>query len=282
MQELTTILENENGIEYNTTIQIFDSELEYQDILLKYSRNNPLEHFYNCSYTATDFKEQFQNLRQGDTSFVKTFNKALLQNKKMLSNGEINRTSLVSSQQGYMPNVAAVLANNPKCFYKPKTKEIKTPIINFYYDIVCQYSVSAKEREKYLNKLFLKICELEKNGYRVRVNVMQVHCGKEYEKRLEGFCFVIKKEYEKMNITRLTYPLIKTDFLRGLGFAWYRGFCFEKSMHKLFCYGHPLFYEETLLNNLLRCLKKKNEKVVYVNMFTNLDSLIKEIKKGEN
>lgn len=268
--------------DYEIVFDVFDSELEFQDTLLKYSQEYS-DFFYDFErgYGQHTFKTQMRKLQNGDTSFVETFNKILLKNKKVLSSGEIERSRLVASRQGYMPNVSAVLSNNPKCFYRSQTKEIKTPIVNVYYDIVCSHNVAAEEREKALSALLLKICELEKNGYRVRINVLYAAYHFTPEKRIDGFCYVLKKENEKMNITRLTYPLVRTDFFRGLGFAWYRSFCFENLLRRLFAYGRPLYGERELQNCLLRLLKKKNEKVVYVNMHTNLDSLIEEIKKGE-
>lgn len=284
MQEIQTILYGSKANKlyaYDTIFKVYENELDFQEEIEKYSRF-PCFYLDNwLGYNKNEHEEIMKIFRNGDTSFTEKFNSVLLRNRKILTQGEIKRTKIVSAQQGYMPNVAAVLANSPKCFYKPQVRNIKSPIINIYYDIICPARITTEDREKALSKLFLKICELEMSGYRVKINLIQAHASGNC---LEGYCFPLKMEYEKLNITRIAYPMINTFFLRKLGFAWYRSFCQEKRNGvELRGYGYPIYcVSETLRNALIRTLKKKKEKAVYVCMDTNLDSLVEEIKKGEN
>lgn len=141
------------------------------------------------------------------------------------------RITTEQSVEGFMPIVPLALNRVPNAMINARFKPIKTKTISIYYDTTCPSYYRADTIANNGKKLAEAIIKLEKNGYRVSLNIVS-----SFTEGNEGkFMAVnIKPANQLMDIKRLCFPLMHSAMSRVFGFDWYSKFPKTKYYS---CYG---------------------------------------------
>lgn len=140
----------------------------------------------------------------------------------------------VSDYCGFAPIVPAVIIGLPKTMWNNKKDMKKSKCVTVVYDVGVSACVSKKELEEHGAKVVSYIMNLERLGYRVRVDAI---CG-----FASGYAYAvripIKNENNPINLKRIAFPMTHVAFLRTLGFDWYERCPDAEYMSG---YGTPLY-----------------------------------------
>ena len=131
-----------------------------------------------------------------------------LENVKL---GQKERRKMVNDIVGFQANVPRYLQGIPTNMVNQTKVVKKQKIINLVKGITYKAGVSADRIIEDSTKTLLLVNELEKKGFRVNLSVMfSAFCGNERVL----FKTKIKAAGEKLNISKLAYPMVNPSFLR--------------------------------------------------------------------
>lgn len=132
---------------------------------------------------------------------------------KYKTNGCKEQNKRFLSVEGYSVVVPLYLQGVPTCMINQK-KSINNKIVNIYYECSAPWSVDGDDLVKAATNLFKKVIELEQDGYRVNLYLMEVNPDD------NGYCYIIKlkSDRETLNIKKLCFPIVSSSFLRRIGF----------------------------------------------------------------
>ena len=155
---------------------------------------------------------------------------------KYKTNGCKEQNKRFLSVEGYNVIVPLYLQGIPTCMVNQK-KSINNKIVNIYYECSAPWNVSGDELVKAATNLFKKVIELEQDGYRVNLFLMEVNIDD------DGYCYIIKlkSDRETLNIKKLCFPIVSSSFLRRIGFR------VKERLFKDWIgggYGHAIFSEK--------------------------------------
>lgn len=269
------IIEDEKNKIY---IEKYSSEMEFHDELKKdgifQERIQSDLRRANCG----SFKNNEKFYINGWKEDIKNINQKLRLSLKMLTDGNKRQSQERNSMIGYRPNVSAYLMNLPKDMFYRENIIKKQPIVSIFFDITCAWYITKEDRERTLTKLLEKIYALETSGYRVRITALITSCNASSCQKYEALVasILLKREDQRINLSRIMYPLINTGFFRGYGFYWISRTFLQTGVN-FAGLGCALHYYDDLKLKVLRAVKLKNEKIFYVNVGTNVDELFKEL-----
>jgi hypothetical protein len=114
---------------------------------------------------------------------------------------------------GYTPVVPLYLQGVPTCMLNQK-KTINNKIVTFIYQLSVPACVDQKDIMKTTTELMKNIIQLEKDGYRVNLYVMNYNDND----RGYGYLIKLKTDRETLNIKKLCFPLVSSSMLRRIDF----------------------------------------------------------------
>lgn len=182
---------------------------------------------------------------------------------------------------GFIPNVPLSLLNVPNSMINMKRVQWKSKVISIVYDNGASYDVSSDEIINAGKNLISVILQLEMNGYRVELKVINSFCSDGYY----DICLVdIKKANQTLNLKKMMFPFAHSAWLRVLGFDWQDKCVFNRFMSAR---GRP-YYAEMENEELAKSDMKEvlGENTVYINYkmakrgIDYLKSLFTENKKN--
>ena len=187
-----------------------------------------------CDYLKRDITDNFKNVMSSvnaDYRFTQTSNYD--EAKNLLKNGWTQMTERLKTQlkaqtkvsptmtskniisaQGYQPVIPNYLMGLPNSMISKKTVPVKQKVITLNKCIAYSFKTSTDSIIKESIKALRLIQKLEAGGYRVNLNVLFFVRARTNE----GFCVKIriKNSGEKLNISKLSFPLVHPSFLRRL------------------------------------------------------------------
>lgn len=136
---------------------------------------------------------------------------------------------------GFAPIVPAYVIGLPKTMWNNKKDTPKSKVVTVVYDVGVSCGVSARELEEHGARVVSYIMNLERLGYRVRIDAMDGFAGggKAYALRIP-----IKNENNPINLKRICFPMTHVAFSRTLAFDWYERCPDAKYMGG---YGTPIY-----------------------------------------
>lgn len=119
---------------------------------------------------------------------------------------------------GFAPIVPNVVIGLPKTMWNNRRDTQKAKCVTIVYDVGVSCGVSRSELEEHGAKIVSYVMNLERLGYRVRIDALDgfASSGKAYALRIP-----IKNENNPINLKRIAFPMTHVAFSRTLAFDWY-------------------------------------------------------------
>lgn len=200
--------------EYNSFNELISTNDSREVVLNYYEQARDRE---NDSWCGASYENAVEMLRYGwaDEAKIKAVADKIGQLEKLQ---DIAKMSFKSDIVGYAPIVPLALKGVPQnminCTRKPK----KAKVINLIIDIGVSGDISVAEKLEWGAKVLSGIIGLEKQGFRVRIDVSkvtvtnsQVHMAK----------VPIKNENQPFDIKRMMFPIAHAAMQRRIFFDWY-------------------------------------------------------------
>lgn len=170
----------------------------------------------NADYKFTQthsYEEAKTLLKNGWTQMTEKLKTQLKAQPKMLPT---TTSKNVLSVQGYQPVVPNYLMGLPNSMVTKKVVPVRQKVITLSKCVAYSWKVKTDTIVNESVKALRLIQKLEANGYRINLNVLLFVRARNGQ----GFCIKvrIKNSGEKLNISKLSFPLVHPSFLRRLYF----------------------------------------------------------------
>lgn len=231
----------------NSYIDSFTSLEEFYQYICNTPFNKPFcwaQHsstktgFVATNWTKTEsFDEAVLLMKRGWSDMAqKLVNKLNAIDKKTQP---IQKRRSINSVAGYQPIVPLYLANVPTSMVSHKMVPVKQKVINITKLFNYNGSVSSDKIVDESIKVMQVVKKLEAQGYRVNVDVA---FGSEADNRQVGATIRIKSADERLNVSKLAFPLVHPSMLRRLMFRYIE---VNKNITKGYVhgYGSPVMWE---------------------------------------
>lgn len=187
---------------------------------------------------------------------------------------------LRKSIKGFMVNVPNAIRNVPKSMFDYEISVKKVKVLDILIDATYSWGASEKEVVDYYSRVIRKIEQLELDGYRCRVSIIQVYGYANSSRVCPTLKLVIKKESDLWDIKKLVFPLTHLGMFRTIGFCWVGnlpGFDYSNIDSGL---GRPLSSwkreNRSRYDELMGLVKEKtNEKQVFISYGSDLNEAFK-------
>lgn len=164
--------------------------------------------------SARTYKQAAEMLESGYSEPLERMKKEVLKIDKA-DTQQVRRTR--NHLVGGAVNVANALQGRPDSMIFREPRQEKTKTINLIYGFSALGNVSANELEKGGVNFVSLVNSLEKQGYRVKIDV--IRCTTSNRTAIGYLCNV--KEYaQRTNLLKLCFPLVHPSMLRRISFRW--------------------------------------------------------------
>lgn len=202
----------------NKSIAQFDSINEFYKYLcdtpfnaaFRWAKHVSVEASYSFSQTHS-FDEAVNLMKDGWTDMAKTLN-AKLQFKEKQS-AMVNKRKMVNSVAGFQPIVPLYLAGVPTNMVSQKVVPVKQKVVNITKSVSYSSFVSTATIVEESIKAMQIVKKLEAMGYRVNLSVA---FGSREPDREIYTKVCIKHANERLNVSKLAFPLVHPSMLRRL------------------------------------------------------------------
>lgn len=146
-----------------------------------------------------------------------------LDNMLSSSHGRVNPRSYASKSipssgpTGYAPIVANAIVGLPNSMAYKKSIVRKSKVVRIWYNPTMDRKVSTENVTKAGRNILDVIMTLEKQGYRVELDVINLVCS---SKQVVGYSVKVKTDRQPVNPLKISYPLLHASWLRRQGFKW--------------------------------------------------------------
>lgn len=145
---------------------------------------------------------------------------AALQNaiKKVKRNYKVV-TTIKNDVCGFIPNVGAYLTGEPRNMMNITTRRVnsKSKVLNLVICVTVSGGVSSDTIIEINGKILQNVIELERSGYNVNIYVVDLTKYKNHESTI--IMVKLKSSNERLNLLKVSYPLVHPSFLRRHIFA---------------------------------------------------------------
>lgn len=128
------------------------------------------------------------------------------------------RCKVVNDIVGYVPNVPAAVIGLPQSMVRSDNEPKKSKVVSIIYAPTMNCDTSAREIEKAGVAVLSIINNLEKNGYRVSLEVLFKFSGEGYEKTVATV--KVKDWRQPIDLKKVAFPLCNAAMQRRIGFRW--------------------------------------------------------------
>lgn len=206
--------------------KIFDSLWDLSQYIKSAPRTKHNEEFCikdSESESASDTKfTGTASLDAADELLLKGYDAGVdaLQNatKKVSRNYKVV-TTIKNDVCGFMPNVGAYLTGEPRNMMNITTRRVKaqSKVINLIICITVLGGVAPKTIHEVNGMILRNIIELERGGYNINLYVADLTKYKSKESTI--IMVKLKSSNERLNLLKVSYPLVHPSFLRRHIFA---------------------------------------------------------------
>jgi len=225
---------------------------------------------YRKTFTQTEsFDEAMGMFTNGWTAMsTELTNKLNLNHGSMVNERAITK---MVSVQGFQPIVPLYLAGVPQNMFSTKFKPMQKKVITIDKDVCYSAGVDSSEIVEESTKALAIVKKLESQNYRVNLNI--VFCPESF--RGQRFCFKIKikNSNERLNIGKMSFPLVHPSMLRRLLFRLEEVYP-NMTSNFVSGYGHPMSPSD-----LVKCY---SEDFVLPRFITTDISKLKDVKELYN
>lgn len=120
---------------------------------------------------------------------------------------------------GVIPNVGAYLTGDPRNMMNITTRRVKaqSKVLNLVVCVTVHGGVSSDTIIEINGKILQNVIELERSGYNVNLYVVDTTTYKKHESTI--IMVKLKSSNERLNLLKVSYPLVHPSFLRRHIFA---------------------------------------------------------------
>lgn len=252
---------------YITEVIEYSSLSEFYDYIMNTPFNKTFEHHSHSSVTGSKeftktytFEEAVGLLKNGWVDMSAKLTQKLNVADKNLKNGRRPRTIL--SVQGYQAVVPLYLNGCPQNMVNSKMVSVKQKIITLNKSVTYSAFVTTRQIEDESVKAMQIVKRLESQGYRCNLNIV---LGVFKGTRRFIVKVRIKNANEKLNVSKLAFPMVHPSMLRRLFFRFIEVYPKVTSVFS-FGYGQPV------KGGALREFLDKNEILLP-------DTIVKDVNK---
>lgn len=224
----------------NKSISEFDSINEFYKYLCDTPFNEAFRWEHHVSvdssyrFTQTyNFDEAVNLMKDGWSDMAKKLNAKLQVKEKQ--NAMVNKRKMVNSVAGFQPIVPLYLAGVPTNMVQQKMVPVKQKIVNITKSVTYSVSVSTETIIEESVKAMQIVKKLEAMGYRVNLSIA---LGSIEPDRQLFSKVCIKHANEKLNVSKLAFPLVHPSMLRRL-FLRFIEVCPDTTKSFIRGYGRP-------------------------------------------
>lgn len=268
-----------NTKQYPNVIEIYDNLNSFVSTLGKgevkdFYKDRFLSHRLKSAdsrknfFRSESYEEAVKLMLKGDLESAKLINETE-KAQDIKGNGQKPQSEIYNSVQGFIPNMGRVLCGHPQNMINIRRNVIKnTKVVNIIYNLSTDYRVTNIDIAKQGAHLLAVVKELEGKGYQCNVFVMLLASYSSSNNK-GIFAVKIKDAGKPLNVTRLAFPLVNSDFLRRICFCW-----IEK--HELYdkVYGIPYTSYWKNVQKEIKALTSKFNGFFYCDYYS--------LKKSEN
>lgn len=183
---------------------------EYNSVFKK-NRKNSIKH--NEEFTGTkSFEEAVDLMKNGWKEVSQELNQRIKIKKTEV---EKTRKRSVYDVSGYNVSVPRYLMGIPDSMVNSKNVKVKEKAVVINKSIMYNWRVKKEEIIKESTKVISLINKIEKQGVRCQLNLV-ISSYSEYEEHLECVKIKVKSQRERLNISKLSFPLVHPSMLRRI------------------------------------------------------------------
>lgn len=173
------------------------------------------------SWYGASYDEAVKMLRYGwqDDEKVKQMCDTINNNLSKLQDEQ--KMTFKNDIVGYAPIVPLALKGVPQSMINTARKPKKSKVINLIIDVSVSCGTSVEEILEWGAKMTAKIMSLEKQGYRVKIEVVNTYTRDDWTSKVHALKVLVKGENQPFDIKRMMFPLAHGAFFRRIGFDWY-------------------------------------------------------------
>ena len=248
--------------DYNHLVsrQEFDGTNE----LAKHIKTAPISKVWNgCSLHSEDKKDYGFNdfdslesateaLEYGTDIYYKDFKKNIKKVQEIISKREKNKTANYKNDKvGFLPIVPKVLQGNPINMINQDVKPKPFPTARIILEKANSCGIDSNDMNEFYAIIFVLIQLLENRGIRCEIWVVD---SSYRSQEIVTVKVKLKNYMQPLNIYKIQFPIIASDFLRRIGFRILETNPDIKNSNWTYTYGTPLIREFNF---------EGNKKVIY-------------------
>jgi hypothetical protein len=183
---------------------------------------------------TTDYNQAMEIMRTGYKDPLEKMKKAIL---KIGQNEKANRPKLKNDFVGFIPHVPHTIMGLPMTMINKEKQVNKANTIHLIYSVSTASKVSPNDMITGGINFISLVNSLEKQGYRVKIDIISSMAT---NKTLSSFSVNVKEYGQKLNLLKLTFPLVHPSMLRRIAFKWLETNLELKDKDFTAGYGTPL------------------------------------------
>lgn len=195
--------------------------------VIRVSSERPLSNSYYTNYRDSNYLSKRHNgvhtweeaedlMLHGYSPFVKK-----LQSKLNFSaKGQGLRTQFRNDVVGCAPIVPLAIKGVPTSMMNAKKVIVPNKVVNIYFDKVAVVDKTAKQIEDACLKFMSALIEVENQGYRVNLYIVEAHTETDGS-NIDIMIIKVKDSNSPLDLQRLSFPLAHAAFFRVIGFDWF-------------------------------------------------------------
>lgn len=172
---------------------------------------------------------------------------------------------------GFAPIVPNAIVGIPQSMVNIIHKPKKSKVVSIIADMGASAIVSSSEYLGWGAKLIAKIVQLEKSGFRVRLEYSDTFARE--GQKVHSYRVLMKSENQPFDIKRYMFPLAHVAMFRAIGFDWYERL---PNAVELSGYGRPLHCLESK-----EFIKKEicnSDSCYHISFKSDIDEELKDVK----
>ena len=173
-------------------------------------------------------------MKAGYKDPLEKMKKAIL---KIGQNEKANRPKMKNDFVGFVPHVPNTLMNLPITMINKEKQENKAKTIHLIYSVSTASKVKPNDMITGGINFISLVNSLEKQGYRVKIDIISSMAT---NRTLSSFSVNVKEYGQKLNLLKLTFPLVHPSMFSRIAFKWLETNLELKDKDFTMGYGTPL------------------------------------------
>ena len=180
------------------------------------------------------FKEATEIIKTG---FKEPLDKMKKEIVKINNTEKPNRPKMRNDFVGFVPHVPNTVMGLPMTMINKEKQVSKNKMIHLIYSFGASSNVKPADMIKGGINFISLVNSLEKQGYRVKIDVATTFTE---SKTLAVMTVNVKESGQKLNLLKLTFPLVQPAMFRRIAFKWLETTPENKDKSFVSTYGRPL------------------------------------------